>query len=156
MLNNLATLIAIKLGFSPLERAWVRVQVYLRIKILEKIFGGSRDFLENRCLIRLIRCIFKWNWKSNISRKEHLFWPKTFRIFYESLDLSMDKFTGRNFVISFSGKYLGIGQKCSKRAITFEGRAMGRNPFGLFTTLIYSIKWDINESKRKVTPRKIP
>ena len=31
-----------------------------------------------------------------------------------------------------------------------------RNSFRLFTTSIYSTEWDINESKRKVSPRMVP
>ena len=46
--------------------------------------------------------------------------------------------------------------KFSKTTITLEGRALGRNPFRLFITLIYSIEWDINELKRKVSPRVVP
>jgi hypothetical protein len=53
-------------------------------------------------------------------------------------------------------KYLGMRKKCSKRTITFEGRTMDRNPFGLFTISIYFIKWDMNEFKRSVKPRVIP
>jgi hypothetical protein len=49
-----------------------------------------------------------------------------------------------------------MARKLSKTAITFEGRAMGKNPFRLFTTSIYSIKWDMNESKRRVSPEKVP
>ena len=40
--------------------------------------------------------------------------------------------------------------------ITFEGKAMGGNPFRFFTTSIYSIEWDINDSKRNVAPRVVP
>jgi len=46
--------------------------------------------------------------------------------------------------------------KFSYRTITLEGRGLGRNPFRLFITSIYSIEWDIKESKRKVSPQKVP
>jgi hypothetical protein len=46
--------------------------------------------------------------------------------------------------------------KCSKMIITLEGRALGRNPSRLFIISIYLTEWDINESKRKVSPRVVP
>jgi hypothetical protein len=46
-----------------------------------------------------------------------------------------------------------MGQKFGKTAITFEGRRLGENPFKLFTTSIYSMKWDMNEWEREVSPR---
>jgi hypothetical protein len=33
---------------------------------------------------------------------------------------------------------------------------LGKIPFRVFTTSIYSTDWDINESKRKVSPRMVP
>jgi len=46
--------------------------------------------------------------------------------------------------------------KFSKMIITVEERELGRNPFRLFITSIYSIEWDRNKTKRKVTPRVVP
>ena len=49
-----------------------------------------------------------------------------------------------------------MGQRFTKTIITFEGRAMGRNPFRLFTTSICPIKQDMYQSKMSVTPRMVP
>jgi hypothetical protein len=49
-----------------------------------------------------------------------------------------------------------MGQKCSKRTITFERRAMGRNSFTLVTTFICFIKRDMNELKQMVLPGVVP
>jgi hypothetical protein len=43
-----------------------------------------------------------------------------------------------------------MGRKFSKTAITFEGRAMSRNPFRVFTTSIYSIDEGEGEGAMRV------
>ena len=63
--------------------------------------------------------------------KETLFLAETFRIFYGPLDLSTSKISGRNSVIWFFGKYLGMGWKFSKTVITWFQRPMGTNSFRL-------------------------
>jgi hypothetical protein len=64
----------------------------------------------------------------------------------------MDKISDLNSAIWFFGKYLEMGRKFSKTAITLEGRAVGRNPFRLFIYSRSSIEWCMNERNRSGAP----
>jgi hypothetical protein len=78
--------------------------------------------------------------KINISRKVHSFWLKLSGYRKGHWTYIWAKFQVEIPYFNFFGKYIGMARKLSKMAITFEGRAMGKNPFRLFTTSIYSIK----------------
>ncbi len=65
--------------------------------------------------------------------KETFFRAENFRAFYLQLDLSVGKISGRNTVIRFVGVYQAIGKNSSKMALASEGKAVGQDPFRLFT-----------------------
>ena len=48
----------------------------------------------------------------------------------------MGKISGQNFVIRFFCKYLAIGRKISKMAITFEGSTISPNSLRVFLRII--------------------
>jgi hypothetical protein len=64
--------------------------------------------------------------------KGTFFSAETFRIFWESLTLSMGKISDQNSIIWFFSESLVIGNKSTKVIITRKGRPMGTYAFRLF------------------------
>jgi hypothetical protein len=68
----------------------------------------------------------------------------------------MGKISGGNSWIWFFRKPFATGPKSSKIATTFEGKAVGRNPFRLFTYSRPPIEWPMNERNQSEAPWNVP